>query len=95
MSDIEMDDIPAESSDQVNATVRPSEGHQPVEEEKTVEDMTFKEKCEVLKKFHVDFKEGDYIDAKDTVSQWCLGQITEVSDSRIKIHFDGWASRWD
>lgn len=90
-----MDDIPTEPKGRVNAAVRPSGDHQPTTDDKPVEEMEFKEKCELLKKFNVNFKKGDYIDAKDTISQWCLAQITEVGETRIKVHFDGWPSRWD
>ena len=43
------------------------------------------------------FRKGVFIDAIDSVSSWCLGQVSEVchSDNTIKVKFDGWSSRWD
>lgn len=40
-----------------------------------VEDMTLEKKLEVLKKYNpIDFyDENRYIDAMDSVNQWCLG----------------------
>jgi len=38
-----------------------------------------------------------YVDAKDQVNNWCVAQINEVMHDKnsIKIHFDGWSSRYD
>lgn len=40
---------------------------------------------------------GAYIDAKDTVNNWCVAQVVERDDSddTIKINFDGWSHKWD
>lgn len=38
---------------------------------------------------------GRYIDARDSVNAWCLGEIVEVTENSIKVHFDGWSARWD
>lgn len=38
-----------------------------------------------------------YIDAKDTVNHWCVGQIVDVDDvkNQVKVHFEGWSTRYD
>ena len=41
------------------------------------------------------YKQGDYIDAMDTVQKWCLTQIQARDDNHVRCHFDGWSSRWD
>jgi hypothetical protein len=37
---------------------------------------------------------GDWVDVRDTVSKWGLGQILEVAEGRVLVHYDGWAVRW-
>jgi hypothetical protein len=38
-----------------------------------------------------------YIDAKDTLNKWCVAKITDcdMAAGRIKLHFDGWSTRYD
>jgi len=38
-----------------------------------------------------------YVDAKDTVNNWCVGQIVEeyVDNGTVKVHFEGWSERHD
>lgn len=38
---------------------------------------------------------GDWCDARDSVNTWCVGQIVECNDNAVKVHFKGWASKWD
>ena len=40
---------------------------------------------------------NDYIDCKDTVNHWVVGQIVELdSDNNMsKIHFEGWTTKYD
>jgi|JI10StandDraft_1071094.scaffolds.fasta_scaffold54872_1 hypothetical protein len=40
-------------------------------------------------------KEGMWIDALDSIQAWCLSQVVGVTDKSVKVHFDGWPSRWD
>jgi hypothetical protein len=44
-----------------------------------------------------DFVLDSYIDAKDTVNHWCVGQISDVEEEKmqIKVHFEGWTNRYD
>lgn len=62
-----------------------------------VEDMPLEKKLEVLKKYnpYEKYDDGRFIDAQDSVNTWCLGQITEVEGKNIRIHFDGWSTKWD
>jgi len=43
------------------------------------------------------FQVGCYIDAQDSVNNWCVGQVIEVSKQTqsIKVKFDGWSSKWN
>jgi hypothetical protein len=63
-----------------------------------VEDMPLEKKLEVLKKhnqYH-GYDEGRFIDAQDTVNTWCLGHISQIIDAKtIKVHYDGWSTKWD
>jgi hypothetical protein len=38
-----------------------------------------------------------YIDAKDSVNNWCVAKIIDhdLINNRISIHFDGWSARYD
>lgn len=38
-----------------------------------------------------------YVDAKDTVNHWCVGQVCDVDDDKnnVRIHFEGWTNRYD
>ena len=37
----------------------------------------------------------EWVDIRDTVSKWCLGQIVDVAEGRVLAHYDGWPSKWD
>lgn len=66
-------------------------------EQVKVEDLPLDKKLEVLKKHHYfeNYLVGKFIDAQDTVNTWCLGQIVESENRMIRIHYDGWSSKWD
>ena len=38
-----------------------------------------------------------YVDAKDSVGKWCVGQIVELDESRsvARVHYDGWSEKHD
>ncbi len=59
--------------------------------------MPLDKKLEALRKHnHLDnYNEGRFIDAQDTVNMWCLGKIVEVENRNVKVHYDGWSSKWD
>ena len=38
---------------------------------------------------------GDFVDAQDNTRTWYEAQIREVHDDKVKVHYFGWASRWD
>ena len=38
---------------------------------------------------------GDVIDAKDSEGRWFDSRIVEVDRDRVKVHYNGWSSRWD
>lgn len=40
-------------------------------------------------------KVGDWVDAKDTVNKWCVAQVVEANEEVVKIHYKGWAAKWD
>ena len=39
----------------------------------------------------------NFVDAKDSVNNWCVGQIVEenVDQGTVKVHFEGWSDRHD
>ena len=38
---------------------------------------------------------GDFVDAQDITSKWYESIVHEVSDTTVKVHYLGWASRWN
>lgn len=40
---------------------------------------------------------NQYIDTKDTVNHWCVGEVIDINDenNQVKIHFEGWTTRYD
>ncbi len=40
------------------------------------------------------FLRFEWVDIKDTVNKWCLGQVVEVAEGRVCVHYDGWPSKW-
>jgi len=40
---------------------------------------------------------GTYIDAKDSMNNWCVAIILDFfpKEDRITIRYDGWADRWN
>ena len=38
---------------------------------------------------------GDFVDAQDNTRTWYEAQIREVHGDKVKVHYFGWASRWD
>lgn len=40
-------------------------------------------------------KVGDFIDALDTDGRWCICRVTEADKDKIKVHFIGWAEKWN
>ena len=47
--------------------------------------------------FISDMNLNDYIDCKDTVNHWCVGQISDIDNDKnmVKIHFEGWTTKYD
>jgi hypothetical protein len=40
-------------------------------------------------------KVGDFVDAQDSTGKWYEAIVREVSDDTVKVHYFGWASKWD
>lgn len=38
---------------------------------------------------------GQWVDVKDTISQWLEAQVIDVKDDKVYIHYNGWGTRWD
>mmetsp|Transcript_27901 Transcript_27901/g.61219 ORF Transcript_27901/g.61219 Transcript_27901/m.61219 type:complete len:918 (-) Transcript_27901:2683-5436(-) len=38
---------------------------------------------------------GDFVDAQDGTRTWYEAQVREVDGDKVKVHYFGWASRWD
>ena len=44
-----------------------------------------------------EYQYGLYVDAKDSIGKWCVGQIVELDESSnvARVHYDGWSERHD
>lgn len=38
---------------------------------------------------------GDFVDAQDVTGRWYEAIVGEVGDDTVRVHYSGWASRWD
>jgi len=38
-----------------------------------------------------------YVDAKDSINNWCVGQVKNVNpaDKTVQINFEGWSTKYD
>ena len=54
---------------------------------------------EALKKYDwtKDLQVGHFIDAKDTVNNWCVAIIEKLDHetSEVSVHFEGWSKKYD
>jgi len=41
------------------------------------------------------FQVGQWVDCQDTVSKWLPARVVEVDGDNVKVHYDGWPSKWD
>jgi hypothetical protein len=41
------------------------------------------------------YRAGQHIDVQDDWKKWCAGQVVEVGHTRIKVHYVGWAQRYN
>ena len=58
--------------------------------------MTIEEKLKNIRNLVIeDFEKGFYVDALDENKNWCVAQILERKSDIIKIHYDGWSSKYD
>ena len=40
-------------------------------------------------------KKYDKIDHRDNIGKWILSTIIDINGTNLKIHYDGWSSKWD
>ena len=61
--------------------------------------MQIEEKIQYAKDYDYtqDYKLNGYVDAKDTVSNWCVAEVIEVFEesNSIRVHYEGWTQRYD
>jgi len=41
------------------------------------------------------FEVGQWIDCRDTVNKWCEARIAAITETEVRVHYDGWTDRWD
>ena len=54
------------------------------------------EKIPKLKTLSINnFYEGNYIDSLDEAKTWCLAEIVMRNNDFVKVHYEGWSSKFD
>ena len=38
---------------------------------------------------------GWFVDARDTINNWCVAEVLRVDGNDLKLSFDGWSSKYD
>lgn len=95
-----LNDVDIESG---NALIDVEETQLSTKREKTenttkVEDLPLQDRIKLAKNCPNPFgtlKPGVFIDALDSINAWCVASIVEVDENMLKIHFDGWPTKWD
>eukprot|EP00826_Nyctotherus_ovalis_P042636 TRINITY_DN4412_c0_g1_i13.p2 TRINITY_DN4412_c0_g1~~TRINITY_DN4412_c0_g1_i13.p2 ORF type:complete len:320 (+),score=62.85 TRINITY_DN4412_c0_g1_i13:542-1501(+) len=41
------------------------------------------------------YRVGQWVDVNDTMQQWLEAQIIGVMEDKVRVHFNGWGTRWD
>ena len=93
-------DCKIENQDEINQDGTPEaiEAQEETVKQVKVEDLPLDKRIELAKNIPNPFgkiEPGLWIDALDSINSWCMSQITHIDDSLIKVHFDGWPTKWD
>ena len=81
-----------------NPNLKPKDDSIPMQDQVIiVETLPLDKKLELAKKINWQdiYEQGKFLDAMDSVSQWCLAECTLIEQRNVSIHFDGWSSKWD
>ena len=73
------------------ANVTANESSTPIEDLPLAERLKLADTFEPMKNPFV----GMYVDARDTVSTWCVAEVLTISVNEVKVSFDGWSSKYD
>ncbi len=38
---------------------------------------------------------GWFIDARDTINNWCVAEVLKMEGNDVKVSYDGWSSKYD
>jgi len=41
------------------------------------------------------FIKGQSWDVLDKVGKWCAGEIIDLKDNAVQVHYTGWSEKWD
>lgn len=63
----------------------------PIESLPLVERVKLAEKTDP----YVGIAPGWFIDARDTVNNWCMAEVLRIDGPDVKVGFDGWSSKYD
>jgi hypothetical protein len=65
-------------------------------DQRNIELEQINEKIPKLKNLSIDnFYVGNYVDSLDEAKTWCLGEITMRNGDLVKVHYEGWSSKFD
>jgi hypothetical protein len=41
------------------------------------------------------FRIGQRLDVLDKMPQWCVGEVVDIKDDSVRVHYIGWKEKWD
>lgn len=95
------DENNSQDADDIADYVAPPEGREdtePVEDTTRIEDLPLDKRIQIVKNCHNPYgtiKPGLWVDAIDSVNSWLSATIEEVENNSVRVHFEGWPSKWD
>ncbi len=62
-----------------------------------VEDLPLSDRVKLAEAYKLsqEIAVGDFIDAKDTVDNWCVATVLKVDAGEVHLNYDGWSSKYD
>jgi len=42
-----------------------------------------------------ELKSGCYIDARDTVNNWCVAEVLKIDSNEVRVSYDGWSDKYN
>ena len=82
---------------EVDDSLQPNKDDSQIPTPTPIEDLPLEERIKLAEKYSPfeGIQPGWLIDAKDTVSAWCIAKVLKITNGEILITFDGWSHKYD